>query len=601
MFGMPSFGNQVMNKIWSFVRSFRNFILLSPGERWQRHSLDVADASKLTKRAWQRGLVTNARSAGIAVFAIGLLSGCGLYIHDPSLQESAEKTRTLVAESDLSNQINGVLTGAADLAKRQEAAVVNFYIMRRNQQLLRLLQPDLLEDTAFFGNDDIVSYVKSGSGYVRNPVDLQTDLAFAINCRLNDLLGAPSITCERDRKINLRDSTQLTDLRNSSFPEVLFTNLAGLNANVKNTRALLLKAIAKHAADNPDLPDDPRGKMACADISAATKATAAKATPSTTDPVQDFFMAYAVACDTAEKEVLAAKPVLQGESSSLLSKVVSEIASLQVERERQQLEGFRLAVEMKDLLKQITTAQGPGPAEAAVPGLFEKVQKALKGANGAAKLLGLRELAKQTDALLQIELTKSAAAASGAKAATSATEQASVKAKGEALLRLASAGATALDAYRDEAPAARAQALIISRVVLTQQIEVAALEVSLAETKLRLLIAQRDFMVNEVHQLAEAGLYRQRPQLGSNQAKLALTRLAASWDTGQIQEHMITYRIFAAERDTSIRISTSNARNLQAAVLAATDQIVAYTKGGLTKEMIADTFAKLFIGGALLK
>ena len=64
--------------------------------------------------------------SGIAtVIAIGLLSGCGLYIHDPSLKESAEATRTLVSESDLSKQINGVLTGAADLAKRQEAAVVN--------------------------------------------------------------------------------------------------------------------------------------------------------------------------------------------------------------------------------------------------------------------------------------------------------------------------------------------------------------------------------------------------------------------------------------------------------------------------------------------
>jgi hypothetical protein len=536
-----------------------------------------------------------------AVIAIGLLSGCGLYIHDPSLKESAEATRTLVSESDLSKQINGVLTGAADLARRQEAAVVNFYIMRRNQQLLRLLQPDLLEKAAFAGGDDSVSYVKSGSGYVRNPADLLTDLAYAINCRLNDLLDAPSLTCELDRKTKLRNSTQLNTLRNASFPEIQFTNVEGLDRNVANARAQLLQAIAERAAANPDLPDDPRGEMGCADISAETKAAAPTATPSTTDPVENLFMAYALACDSAEKGRLAAQPVLQGKSSSALDKVVSEIASLRTERERQQREGFRLAVEMKALLKQIAAAQGPGPAESAVAKLFEKVQTALKQANGAAKLAGLRELADQTDALLQIELTNSAADASGAAAATPPAEQDSVKAKGEALVRLASASATALDAYRNEAPAARAQALIISRAVLTQQIEVAALQVSLIDTKLRLLIAQRDFMVNEVHQLAEAGLYLEQPQLGSNQTKLAFMRLAAAWDSGQIEEQAITYRIFAAERETSIRISASNARNLQAAVLAASDQIVAYSKGGLTKEMIADTFAKLFIGGALLK
>jgi len=545
-------------------------------------------------------------TAMAAVIAIGLLSGCGLYIHDPSLKESAEATRTLVAESDLSKQINGVLTGAADLAKRQEAAVVNFYTMRRNQQLLRLLQPDVLEQAAFTGSNASVSYVKSDSGYVRNLVDLRTDLAYAINCRLNDLLDAPSLdapslTCELDRKTKLRDSTQLTTLRNASFPQIPFTNAEGLLNNLANTRAQLRKAIADRAKANPALPDDRRGDLACADISAKTKEDAATAEPSKTDPVENFFIAYAVACNNAEKGQLAAEPVLQGEPSGALGKVVSEIASLRAERARQQLEGLRLEVEMKALLKEIAAAQGPGAAEASVATLFEKVQNALKQANGAAKLGGLRELADQTDALLQIELTNSAADASGAAAATPPAQQDSLKAKGEALVRLASAGATALDAYRGKAPAARAQALIISRAVLTQQIEVAALQVSLMETKLRLLIAQRDFMVNEVHQLAEAGLYWERPELGSNQAKLALARLAAAWDSGQIEEQAITYRIFAAERETSIRISASNARNMQAAVLAAADQIVAYTKGGLTKEMIADTFAKLFIGGALLK
>src|SRR5690349_8435213 len=104
--------------------------------------------------------------------SIGLLSGCGLYMHDDSLQQSAESTRKLVSEADLSTQINGQLTGAADLANRQEAAIVNFYVMRRNQQLLALLQPDVLEKGAFHGDAATVSYVQNGSGFVRNPADL---------------------------------------------------------------------------------------------------------------------------------------------------------------------------------------------------------------------------------------------------------------------------------------------------------------------------------------------------------------------------------------------------------------------------------------------
>ena len=548
-----------------------------------------------------RAVLKQVYSRIATVLAIGLLSGCGLYIHDTSLQESAEATRNLVSESDLSNQINGVLAGAADLAKRQETAVVNFYIMRRNQQLMRLLQPDVLEEAALTGSDSSVSYARSSSGFVRNPFDLRNDLAYVINCRLNDLLDLPALTCEGNGNITLRDPRQLNVLRNSSFAEIQFTNAAGLDHSVVNARAQMLRAIAGRVAADPDLPDDPRGKMDCADISTETKAAAATAPPGPTDPVDNFFLAYAVACDNAEKGRLAAQPVLRGTPSSALDKIVSEIASLSAERDRQQREGFRIAVEMQALLKQIAAAQGRGPTEGALAELFDKVQNALKQANGAAKLAGLRELANQTDALLQIELTKSAADASGTAAGAPPAEQASVKAKGEALLLLVSAGATALDAYRDKTPSARAQALIISRAILTQQTEVAALQVSLIETKLRLLTAQRDFMINEVHQLAEAGLYLELPQLESNALKSALIRLAAAWDVGRIDEQAITYRIFAAERETSIRISASNARNLQAAVLAASGQIVAYSKGGLTKEMIADTFAKLFIGGALLK
>jgi hypothetical protein len=535
---------------------------------------------------------------------IGLLSGCGLYIHDPSLQQSAEATRTLVTEADLSTQINGQLTGAADLAKRQEAAIVNFYVMRRNQQFLQLLQPDVLEQTAFSGDESNASYLKSGSGFVRNPADFRADLAQAINCRLDALLAAPSCGIDPITLLPtptpVRDWKTLTTLRNTSFPQIQFTNTEGLERNVQTKLSLLRAAIGKKAADNPDLPEDLRGELACADITEEQRAAADALDVNVSEEVERRFSAYVIACRSAERGRRQADPILQGGPNSELTQVVLEVASLLKEREAQQREGIRLAAEMKALLKQIADAQGPGPAQAGLNDLLEKVQKALKGANGAAKLAGLRELGDQTDALLQIELTNSAADAAGTPAETPAAEGA-VTAQGQALVKLASAGAAAADAYRDEAPAARAQALIVARVALTQQIEVAALEAALVETRLRLLIAKRDFMVNEVHQLAEAGLFLQRSELGSNQNKLALTRLAASWDAGQIEEHAITYRVFAAKRETSIRISASNARNIQAAVLAATDQIVAYSKGGLTKEMIADTFAKLFIGGALLK
>ena len=152
-------------------------------------------------------------------------------------------------------------------------------------------------------------------------------------------------------------------------------------------------------------------------------------------------MADALACDNAEKGRRRRSPCYKANPRAHWAKLYPRSHRSGAERVRQQMEGFRLAVEMKALLKQIAAAQGPGPAEAAVTKLLEKVQNPLKQANGAAKLAGLRELADQTDTLLQIELTNSAADASGAAAATPPAEQDSVKAKGEALVRLASAGA----------------------------------------------------------------------------------------------------------------------------------------------------------------
>jgi hypothetical protein len=536
--------------------------------------------------------------------SIGLLSGCGLYIHDASLQQSAESSRTLVSEADLSKQINDELAGAADLAKRQEAAIIGFYTMQRNEQLLALLQPDVLEANAFADSGDTASFIKKGGGYGRNPADLNRDIAYAINCRLDDLIAASSITCLLDQKTALRDRDTLTTLRNTSFPELQFQDSAGLAATIESVRVKLVEAIDEEAKKDPDLPDDPRGKMSCADISEKTRTDAKTAKLDPADPVGSLFIGYANLCNLAA--TLPTEPLVSGAAKdSALDAISKRIKDLRAEREDDEIRGFKLAADMKKVLREIAAAQGPGPTEAALKEKLGKIQDALKQGKGLAKLAGLRELADKTDQLLQIELNQSAADASGtaapAASGAAAASPTGLTASGQAVVHLASAGAAAIDAYRDEAPSARAQSLIIARVALTQQIEVAALESALVETKLRLLIAKRDFMVNEIHLLSEAGLYLTRSELGSEQTHLALLRIAAAWDTGRIEEEAITYREFAAERETAIRISASNAKNLQAAVLAAADQIVAYAQGGITKETIADTFAKLFIGGALLK
>jgi hypothetical protein len=534
-----------------------------------------------------------------AMAAVVLLSGCGLYIHDPSLQESAEATRTLVSEADLSKQINDELQGAATLARQQEAAVAGFYVMRRNQELLALLQPDVLEEQAFADTGDVASFLKSGSGYVRNPADLTGDIALAINCRLDELLAQPSPTCKLDRSATIRDRDTLVHLRNTSFPEIQFANTQGLVVVVSNARNRLLDSIAKAAAKDPSLPEDPRGKMACADIGPETREKARTFMPDPTAPdrVEIDFMSYAIACQNADLGRLQAEPLLEGNEQSALTVLSAEIDRLRAEREQQTIEGFRLATELKALLREIGAAQGLGPTEAALTASLQKAQEALKQATGIAKLAGLREVASKADELLQIELTKAAGAANAGAQGTPSD----LTKTGQAVVTLATRSAAAIDAYEGKAPSARAQELIIARVALTQQIEVATLEAALTEAQLRLLIAKRDFMINEVHLLAESGLFLTRQELGSRQVDLSITRLAAAWDTGRIAQELITYRLFALQRDTAIRISATNAKNLQAAVLAATDQIVAYSKGGITKEAIADMFAKLFIGGALLK
>jgi hypothetical protein len=141
-------------------------------------------------------------------------------------------------------------------------------------------------------------------------------------------------------------------------------------------------------------------------------------------------------------------------------------------------------------------------AEEAAAESIMKFQDVLKQAKGIAKLAGLRELADKADGLLQIELSNAAGASSGGTTTTGAagtSAPGTLAACGQAIITLATKGAAVVDTYRGETPSARAQSLIIARVALTQQIEVAALEAALTETELRLLIAKRDCMITAVH------------------------------------------------------------------------------------------------------
>src|SRR5262249_32800641 len=126
----------------------------------------------------------------LAMSCAFLLNACGLYIHDQTLQENAEKSRTLVSEADLSAQVVQQIGGAQALARRHETAALNFFIMKRNQQLLGLLQPDVLQDGAFGDGAGVDrAYVpKTGGGFARDMADFERDVKNVIDCRLDALL-----------------------------------------------------------------------------------------------------------------------------------------------------------------------------------------------------------------------------------------------------------------------------------------------------------------------------------------------------------------------------------------------------------------------------
>ncbi|HWA47190.1 MAG TPA: hypothetical protein VG742_02900 [Dongiaceae bacterium] len=557
------------------------------------------------------------------------LGSCGLYIHDPSLQESAEKTRTLVSEADLSAQILQQVNGAQALGKRQEGAVLGFYVMRRNEQLLSLTQPDVLARGAFGdGTAAERAYVPKGTGFARDMAAFGRDVKQTIDCRLDVLLtdlslalpttALPSATVAEcaGRVPKDRTRAEYEKLRVEADPALEFKNLRGLIVNMTASKRDFVEARKADATADSSADSDPRLDYTCDQIPEADR-TAATTMPDTTTASGASYASFVLACMNLEAGLEASDSAFDNPpddsipdeeerpnaaATSLIGSVREQIAALQLERQMLESEGARLQAELRGIEQEIKAAAQPGKLEAGLAAKLEQFRGKLNAAHGVAQLASLHELADLTDELLQIELTEGAKPGSSAAAGTAAAETPSeIEKKGEAILRVTKAAASAIDAYSGNAPNARAQSLIIARVAVTQRIEVARLEANLLDQKLLLLRAQRRLLIDEVGHLANAALYLQHDHLKDGAPKAALTHLAAAWDNGRLQAEIVPYRILSAERETAIRISATNATHLQASVLAATDAIVAYSKGGLTKEAIADVFAKLFIGGALLK
>jgi hypothetical protein len=550
------------------------------------------------------------RSIWIGSFAMSfalLLSACGLYIHDPTLQENAEKSRTLVSEADLSAQVLQQIDGAQGLAKRHESAVLGFFIMKRNQQFLGLLQPDVLEAGAFGdGTGPQRAYVPKNGGFARDMADFEHDVKYAIDCRLDALLKTGDVVSEcllgENPSPTARSVKDYQALRIEARPELEFKGLRQLASVVESNRRAFLKELRTDGG-----PPDQRQDYSC------EQAVADKEPIPLTSSRGVAYGSYVSGCENLLFALDAAILPFSGEKDSkikaepksLLAQVAEQVRALETERSALEAGGAVLASELRAIESEIEKSAQPGKLSGALAARLEDFRKKLNLAHGISQLAGLQHLADLTDELLQIELSEGAqassdgaAAGSGAAAADKPTE---IEKKGEAILRVTAAAASAIDAYSGNAPNARAQSLIIARVALTQRIEVAGLQSGLIDRKLLLLRAQRRLFVSEVGHLANGGLYLLHEHLKSDAPKAALTHLAASWDDGRLEAQLVPYRILALERETSMRISATNAKHLQASVLAATDAIVAYSKGGITKEAIADIFAKLFIGGALLK
>lgn len=533
-----------------------------------------------------------------------LLGSCGIYIHDPSLEESTAKSRTLVSEADLSAQVLQQIDGAQALAKRHESAVLGFYLMKRNQQLLGLLQPDVLEVGAFGdGTDAQRAYVPKNSGFARDMADFERDVKDTIDCRLDALLVTGDVIseCQLETRAKARSVEDYRAIRIEARPEIEFKNLRGLAVEVQASRRGFLAQLRAEGG-----PPDPRQDYSCEQAVAANEPV---------DMATDrgvLYESYALSCRNFLMVLDAAELPFSGEGASrvavaetgLLGQVAQQIRLLESERQALESAGAALASELRAIEEDIRNSAEPGKLESALIARIEEFRKKLNLAHGLSQLAGLQQLADLTDELLQIELSEGAQSGSAGAAAPTggpADKPTEIEKKGEAILRVTAAAASAIDAYSGNAPNARAQSLIIARVALTQRIEVARLQANLVDRKLLLLRAQRRLFIDEAGHLANGGLYLLHKHLRSDAPRAALAHIASSWDKGRLQAELVPYRILASERETSIRISATNAKHLQASVLAATDAIVAYSKGGITKEAIADVFAKLFIGGALLK
>jgi hypothetical protein len=93
--------------------------------------------------------------------------------------------------------------------------------------------------------------------------------------------------------------------------------------------------------------------------------------------------------------------------------------------------------------------------------------------------------------------------------------------------------------------------------------------------------------------------YRNDKSHGRN-AALALSAYAASWNYGRIADHLIDFRFVQARRQFDVQISSLTASNYKALVQPIADALLAYGKGGITPDMLAQVLSNLGIMAAFL-
>ncbi len=532
------------------------------------------------------------------LLAATCLSSCAVYLHDDGLEASATAAAKSVDNADVSGDVTATLKSAADLAKKEEAAVVAFWISQRNRELINLLQPDPLERRYFTTER---KYSGLPGSYTRDPAVLHADIKQTVDCRLDELLANGEmfagcmVTEHGIVPPASRSEDDYTKLRNVSFSELQFSQsqIEAARGSVETAQQNLANEFKKHPGSiwekNYDFSCDSLGKIDTGKL-AADPATSG-------DDVALAAVEYGIMCQSLATNLAGSRaniPGLGRGNKGLIQQNRDALDKLITEEESRE----KLIVQLQAEARKIQTAtSGPGPAQKDLEVAVSTFHDLLTQADGAAKLSGLLQLQTLLDQLTGIELDKASAdATKGSVGAGDATTE-----RGVALLKLADATAAAVDAFRNAVPAEKAQSLVIAAIAVQQQISVAKIEADLDQTKIRLRTGLDRLYTNEVHALSQAGLVLSESVIHPNANHDAVVYLAAAWDSCRIPAALLPYREMEAEREASIEISAVNAADTQKVIAAATAAITAYAKGGITQAEVADTLSKFFIGGAILK